>query len=499
MKVTIKVTRPSIKLRLAPLLVAVLSLSAITVPGQSTDSEIWRKNPPRSGPARPMRLPAAREVKLENGLTLILIEDRRAPIVTINLGVPMAALPTGRETYISRQVALADATAALLTEGAGGRAGEQIAREVETMGGRIWSSANEQYAEVGASFIAESAGRMIETLADVLTRPTFPQSEVALYKKNRIQELRVERQDPAFLVSEHFNRIVYGPHPYGITAPSAAAISAITRPALLTFHKTHYTPDGAVAVVVGDFESAKMEALLRASLGGWKTTGRPKAEMGVCAPAPRRNRTIYLINRPGSEQATFRIGGLAVDRSHADFYPLLVANAVLGAGAGSRLFLNVREKKGYAYDVFSAVSALKVAGSFFAGADTRNEVTVAAVKEILGELDRLSRQRVEGGELESAKNFLTGNFSLSLSTQTSLADRIVAARMLGIGIDYLESYSSRVEAVTAEQVLAVTRKYASGEHAAIVVVGDAAKLRRELSKIARVIVIGSRPMAKKAA
>jgi predicted Zn-dependent peptidase len=484
---------------LAALLGAILYLSATIAPGQSAEPESWRKSPPRSGPARPLRLPAAREVKLENGLALVLIEDRRAPIVTLSVGLPLESLPFGSENYISRQIALADATAALLTEGAAGRTGEQIARDVETLGGRIWSTANEQYAEVGASFIAESAGQMIETFADVLVRPTFPQSEVALYKKNRIQELRVERQDPAFLVSEHFNRIIYGPHPYGITAPSTAAITAIGRPALLAFHKAHYTPDRAVAVVVGDFESARMESQLSAALGRWKKTLDPRARPVNKAPAARRDRRIYLIDRPDSEQATFRIGGLAVERSHPDFYPLLVANAVLGAGTGSRLFLNVREKKGYAYDVFSTMSALKVAGTFFAGADTRNEVTAAAVKEILGELDRLSRQPVGPDEIENAKSFLTGNFSLSLSTQTSLAERIVASRMLGLGGDYLESHRSRVEAVTAEQVLAAARKYASGEHAAIVVVGDAARLKPELSKIAPVIVIGARAARRRAA
>jgi predicted Zn-dependent peptidase len=206
-----------------------------------------------------------------------------------------------------------------------------------------------------------------------------------------------------------------------------------------------------------------------------------------------------LIDRPDSEQAAFRIGGLAVERSHSDFYPLLVANAVLGAGTGSRLFLNVREKKGYAYDVFSTMSALKMAGTFFAGADTRNEVTAAAVREILDELDRLSREPVGHDEIESAKSFLTGNFSLSLSTQTSLAERIVASRMLGLGPDYLESHRSRVEAVTAEEVLAAVRKYASGKHAAIVVVGDAARLKPELSKIAPVIVLGARAAKKRAA
>jgi predicted Zn-dependent peptidase len=190
-----------------------------------------------------------------------------------------------------------------------------------------------------------------------------------------------------------------------------------------------------------------------------------------------------LVNRPGSEQADFRIGGLAAKRSDSDYFPLLVANAILGAGTGSRLFLNIRELKGYAYDVYSSVSALREAGTFFGGAQTRTEATGLAIKDMVAEFDRLGMVKVQPEELQNAKNYLNGLFSLSLSTQGGVAERIMQTYMFDLGRDDLAAYRSRIEAVTAEQVQEAARKYIANGHRAIVVVGDAGKLESILRGI----------------
>ena len=194
--------------------------SAVTGVPQKTQrqkqAEAWRKQPPKANPPRPFTLPAAHEIRLENGLTLVLIEDHRSPIVTILVGIPLA-IESGDIAHLTKQMALAEATAELITEGAGSRSSEQVAREVETLGGRLSSSANDDYAEVAVSVVAENAERMMDLLGDVLLRPAFPESEVALYKRNRIQTLTVQRQDPSFLAGEQFDRIVFGSHPYAIS------------------------------------------------------------------------------------------------------------------------------------------------------------------------------------------------------------------------------------------------------------------------------------------
>ncbi|HKP87183.1 MAG TPA: pitrilysin family protein [Blastocatellia bacterium] len=467
-------------------------------PHRSEQSEGWRKQTPAPGPNRSFHLPAAQVSKLENGLTLVMIEDHRAPMVTIDVGIPSRVAASQSLNILRQRSALAEATAQLLTEGAGNRSSEQLAREVETLGGRIASAANDDYIEVNAAVVAENAEPMMKILGDVLLRPAFPQNEMALYKSNRIDKLKVDRQEPSFLLSEHFNRIVYGAHPYSITTPTPAAIKAMTRAKIASFYKSNYTPDGSVIVIAGDFDPAKMKAKARTILGAWKKPASAISKRPSVVTANRTARRVYLIDRPGSEQADFRVGGLATTHSSPDYFPLIVANAILGAErAGSRLFLNIREQKGYTYDVFSVVSALKQGGAFFGGSETRNEVTLPAIKEMLAEFDRMRNERVSAEELQNAKNYLNGTFSLALSTQGGITQGIVQSYMLGLGGDYLQNYRARIEAVTAEQVQQAARKYMADDLAAIVVVGDAARLKKELSPLGHITVLDGEGNPKK--
>lgn len=469
-------------------------------------TEPWRKHPPKSDVPRAFKLPAAREIKLDNGLTLVLIEDHHTPVVTITVGIPIEVSSSRDMSELTNEMALTEATAELITEGAGSRSGEEVAREVETLGGRLSSSANDDFAWVAVSVIAQNAERMMDLLGDVLLRPTYPDSEVALYKRNRIQKLVVQRQDPSFLAGEQFDRIVYGKHPYAISAPTPASVDALDREKIVGFYNSQFAPAGSVAVIAGDFDAMKIEIKARAVLGAWKTPGTKPT--GVAASnslsgssaarvVPRIVLRILLVDRPGSAQADFRIGGLAVRRSDADYFPLLVANAVLGAGTNSRLFLNIRERLGYAYDVSSSVDALKQAGTFFCAAESRTEVTVAAIKEMLAELDKLRTAKVGPSELQNAKNYLNGLFSLSLSTQGGVAERTLQTYMFQLGRDYLEAFRSRIETVTAEQVQEAARKYLSTDRVTIVVVGDAAKLKRELASLGAISEVSAEDKPKR--
>ena len=445
-------------------------------------AEEWRKRPPVPAPERPLSLPAAHEVKLDNGLTLILSEDHRVPLVTFNFGIAVG------DVYDPPNLrGLAEATAALLTEGAGGRSSEQIDTEVETLGGQLSAASNDDYTGLYGVVVSENSTRLLELMGDVLLRPDFPESEVALYKSNRAQKLIVDRQDPAFLASEQFNKTIYGAHPYGVSAPTPESIAAIDRAKIENFYQTYYQPAGAVLVITGDFATAPTEARLRAIFNGWQPRLMPPPTLPAIPVMKKRH--IYLIDRPSSEQADFTIGNLAVARSDADFFPLLVANAILGDGTGSRLFLNIREKKGYSYDVSSSVIAPRHRGVFFGSSQTRTAVAVAAIREMLLEFERLGHQPVSAADLQNAKNYLIGSFSLSLSTQGGVTERILQTRMLNLPADYLKEYRERINAVTIAQVQDMAQKYIRTNEVTIVVVGNAVKLRRALSTLGAVEVI----------
>ena len=489
---------------------------ALACPGafaQSDGPEGGRQRPPSPTPPRPLTLPATREVKLANGLTLVLVEDRRAPLVTLVAGVPQKINWRHTVAELNSQMTLVEATADLLTEGAG----EDFARAVESLGAQVDSSAGADYAIMNGVVIAENAAALLTLFADALTQPRFIAREVTLYKNSRIDRLNVERQEASFLSREHFNQLVYGAHPYAFSAPTPRAVRALSRARIEQFYKATYSPADAVVVIVGDFDAAAIEARAQATLGRWQA-GKPSRPRSPRQPASRVRSTtrrggratvasspvatsaapmkptksarrIYLIDRPGSDQANFRIGNLALARTDKDYYALLVANAILGDGTGSRLFQDIRERQGFAYDVASAVSALKTGGAFFGFAQSRNEVAAAAIRAMLAEFERLRDSEVSAEDLANAKHYLTGLFSLSLATQNGIADELLTMKLLGLGKDYLKDYRARIESVTAADVQRVARHYVHTDDATVVVVGDAAQLRKELAALGTVVTV----------
>jgi len=511
-----------------------LALAGTTTLAQSDSSESWRQRPPAPGPARPLLLPVAHESKLDNGLTLVLVEDHRAPLVTLAAGIAQKVSWRNIVAGLTNQMTLVEATADLLTEGGG----ETFASAVESLGAQMDSNAGADYAIVSGVVISENAERLLELFAEALVRPRFLAKEVTLYKNSRIDKLNVERQEAAFLAREHFNRLVYGAHPYAFSAPTPEAVRALSRARIERFYKAAYSPTRTVVILVGDFDGAAMQTRAQATLGRWQaapplsakgsskrpgtapqlhrlatrtarhgnvaniikpfeTISRPRSPAPVQKTAAARR--IYLIDRPGSEQANFRIGNLALARGDRDYYALLVANAILGDGTGSRLFQDLREQQGFAYDVASALSAMKTGGAFFGLAQSRNEVTAAAIKAMLAEFERLRNTEVSAEDLENAKHYLSGLFSLSLATQGGIADELLTMKLVDLGEDYLKNYRARIEAVTAADVQRVARLYVHTDEATVVVVGDAARLRAELAALGTVVEVKTKSRRREAA
>jgi zinc protease len=229
-------------------------------------------------------------------------------------------------------------------------------------------------------------------------------------------------------------------------------------------------------VLAGDFPANAVD-LLQKHFGDWQAI-QPPTPPPPNFPASRRE--IVLIDRAGSVQADIRVARVSVTRTHPDYFPLLVGNTVLGGGASSRLFMNVREEKGYAYDARSVVQPMRDGGMFTALTQVRNEVLKDALGLVLEEMHRIGKEPVGADELATVKNYLSGTFVLRLETLEGLAAQISATRMLGLPLDYLEQYTARVRAVSPEQIRAAAAKYMDPDPASIVVVGDAEALAPQL-------------------
>jgi zinc protease len=433
--------------------------------------------PPPPLPVRAIKLPTAHETVLTNGLAVIVVEDSRLPLVSYRL-----ALRTGDAHDPPELPGLMDMLTGLLTEGTESRTSREIADEVARLGATLQAGANSDYATVAASSLAVYCDEILELLADVALRPVFPPNEVELAKQNTKESLKQQRAQPSFLASEMVARVMFGAHPYHVTAPTPESIDATTRDRLVDFHRSTFVANNAVLFVAGDVKQDSVLQQVENLFGGWP----PGPVMSDDFPPPpkRTARAAYIVDRPGSAQANIVISNSGIPRTSPDYFPMLLVHTVLGANASSRLFMNLREDKGYTYGAYSSLDARRTAGTFRATAEVRTPVAGDSLKEFFYELDRIRNEPVSEKEIADAKSYLTGVFPIRLETQEGLVDQLVQIKMFGLPEDYLEIYRSRIQAVTIAEVQEVARKYVKPDEAAIVIVGDGAQLVEQIKTYA---------------
>ncbi|HET6862157.1 MAG TPA: pitrilysin family protein [Pyrinomonadaceae bacterium] len=432
-----------------------------------SQQENFRTQPPPPLAPRPIVIPTPHETVLSNGLTVVVVEDKRLPLVSYRL-----ALAVGGAYDPPSLPGLTDLLAGLLPEGTESKTSRQIADAVARMGASLSAGANSDYTIVAASALAHFSDNVLELMADVILNPSFPENEVDLARQNTKESLRQQRAQPSFLASEMVARVMFGNHPYSVVAPTPESIDRSTRDEFVSFHRAKFVPNNAVFIVVGDVKFEKILARLEALFSGWNRGD--KLAPNFPAPPVRSSRKAYLIDRPGSAQSNIVIANSGIVRTSPDYFPMLLMHTVLGATASSRLFMNLREEKGYTYGAYSNLDARRSAGTFRATAEVRSVVTGDSLKEFFFELERIRNDKVSEKEIADAKSYLTGVFPVRLETQEGLIDQLVQIKMLSLAKDYLETYRDNVQAVTIDQIQRVAQAYVKPDQAALVVVGDGA-------------------------
>lgn len=433
--------------------------------------------PPAPLPPRPIKVPAASETTLSNGLVVVTVEDTRLPLVSYRL-----ALRTGDAHDPAELPGLMDMMTGLLTEGTESKTSREIADEVARLGAALHAGANSDYTTVAASSLSTFSDNILELMADVVLRPSFPENEVELAKQNTKESLKQQRAQPSFLASETVARVMFGEHPYHVTAPTPESVDATTRDRLVEFHRSMFVANNAVLVVVGDVKTEAIIARTESLFGGWQQ-GKVAGD-NFPRPPLRTSRAAYIIDRPGSAQANIVIANPGITRTSPDYFPMLLMHTVLGANASSRLFMNLREEKGYTYGAYSSLDARRTAGTFRATAEVRTPVTGDSLKEFFYELDRIRKEPISEKELSDAKAYLTGVYPIRLETQEGLIDQLVQIKVFGLPDNYLDIYRDRVQSVTLEQILHVAKKYVKPDEAAIVIVGDGSELVEQVKPYA---------------
>ena len=461
-------------------LALIFSMSAASAGFAASPAPDADATPPPASAPRKLELPKISRSRLANGLALEIVEDHRIPLVTVRLG-----LPAGSVRDAAGEEGTAEAVAASLTDGVPGLTSAQIAEKVAALGASLDASASSDAATVSGSVLSENFETFFRLFSRVVVEPSFPAGELEIYRDNAVQRLTLAHTQPAFLAQERLSAILFGAHPYARVA-TEASLKSLTRDRVEKFYRSYYRPAGAVLVLYGDVTPAAARALAEKSFAEWK--GAPPAG-GSFPPLPRRSgRTVALVDRPGSVQARIVIGSVAPTEKSPVYFPLQLANNVFGGGSASRLFMDIREKRGYTYDPDSSFSTRKQYGTFVADCTVRNDVAIPAVGVFFDLFDSSAKTPPSAEELDHSKTFLNGIFALRLATQSGVANQLLRIALFGLPADWLETYRAKIAAVTPAEAASATKTYIDAPNPVLVVVGDAKLLKEGLAKYGKVAV-----------
>ncbi len=433
MKALDGVTRPPV--RQSACLAVRLSVAAAFLsvsPAVRLSAQTDRSKPPALPPPPALKLPAVQAATLANGLDLQVVEMHKVPVVDLEV-----VLDAGAVRDPADLPGLATFTATMLQQGAGRRGALEIADEVALLGAQLGTGASLDVATVSLHVPKRRLEPALDLLADVLLRPTFPDSEVTRQRELRRAQIVQQADNPAAIASIAFPAIVYGRrHPYGRPLNGTeASTGALTRDRVAAFYRRYYRPNVARVLVA-----------------------------------------VYLIDKPGAAQSVIRIGHVGIARSSTDYFALQVLNTILGGAFTSRLNQNLRETHGYTYGAFSQFAAGRMAGPFVASASVVTAKTDSSLLEFLKELRRIRDEAVPEDELAKAKAYITLGLPGDFETTAGAASRFRELLVYGLPRDYFERYAERINAVTAADVQRVARQYIDPEHFDIVVVGDKAQI-----------------------
>jgi zinc protease len=421
---------------------------------------------------RAVTWPKRTKARLSNGLEVILAEAHSIPKLHGEL-----FFRSGNAAVADRAPGLAEMTATVVRTGTAKRASRQIEEDLRRIGADLASHAGADTSAISFAGLSEFAEPLLGMVNELAREAAFPEAEFERERRQKLEEVKLERTQPGFLASERLRKVLFGAHPYALVSPSEEQVAAYKREDLQKVYRDSYTPENGLLLVVGDFDSNEMMRGVEKVFGAW--AGKKPESKTAAPPANPRGRRVYLVHVPGAVQTQILVGCHAITRKHPDWVKLGLTNSLYGGAFNSRLVMNIREDKGYTYSPRSGVHALRQHGYFSVSAAVRNDVVAASLTEIFYEMDKLRSVPVPVAELADAQNYLSGVFALGLATQDGLLSQFSTVALNELPDDYLETYRAKVRTLTPNDLLETARKYLDSANMQIVVVGDRAQIESQ--------------------
>lgn len=434
------------------------------------------ERPPRPLAGREVKFPPYEVRTLSNGMQVIAVLHHEQPAVSMRLLVRTGSVqdPPGK-------VGVASLAAALLDQGTTTKTAEQIADEIDFIGGALGTGSGSDLTFVNVIVMKDSFGLGMNLLSDVVRNPAFAAEEIERQKQQAISSLQVSSNDPDYVASVLFERLVYGFHPYGLpNSGTPETLAGITRADLQEYHRRYFVPNNAILAVVGDVTGEEAFAAAERVFGGWPRADVPPIKV-VDPPQPTRR--IVVVDKPDAVQTEIRVGQLAIPRKHADYMAFDLAVKILGGEGANRLHRVLRSERGLTYGAQADAETRKQAGHYVAETDTRTETTGETLRLAVDEVARLQRERVSERELSDAQAYLAGSFPLTIETPNDIATQVLNVVFYELPVEEIGTFRERVQAVTPDDVQRVAKQYVRADRLSIVLVGDASSFVPQLRKV----------------
>lgn len=440
-----------------------LFAAGLLVSGLAT-AQVDRSTYPDPAPAREIQLGNAESFTLPNGLQVFVVENNKLPRVTFSLVLDRDPLLEKEKSGMVGMVG------EMMMGGTKNRTKDQLDEEIDFIGASISAGST----SIFASSLKKHQDKALELLTDVLYNPIFPEEELEKLKKQAITGLAAAKDDPNAISGRLTSRLVYGDaHPYG-EIQTEATLKNIEVADIKNYYTTYFRPNIAYMAVVGDITAAEAKAIVEKYFGKWEKGDVPTYSYDK--PQAPAETMVALVDRPSSVQAVVNITyPVEMNIDHPDYLSTRVLNYILGGGSSSRLFMNLREDKGYTYGAYSSLGSDRLIARFSASASVKQVAADSAVNEMIYEIRNLRDKGVTAEELEAAKANLAGSFGRSLESPSTIANFAINMKRYNLPADFYSAYLQRLEALTVEDLNAAAKKYMKPDNMYVTVVGNTAE------------------------
>jgi zinc protease len=453
----------------------ILFLFTILFGFQTVSAQVDRSKYPNPAPAREIKLGEVSNFTLDNGLKVFVVENRKLPRVSFSLVFDRDPILEGDKA------GMLDVFGEMLKGGTANRTKDQLDEEIDFIGASLSASST----SLSASGLKKHQEKILELMNDVLMNPVFPDSELEKLKKQSISNLAASKEDPGAISSRLTTKLNFGTgHPYGEIA-TETTVSNVTVEDVKKYYSTFFKPNIGYLAIVGDINAAEARQLVDKYFKSWQKAQVPT--FTYTKPSAPVKSFVALVDRPASVQSVLNVTfPVDISLSNPDYIATRVMNYILGGGASSRLFLNLREDKGFTYGSYSSMGVDKLITSFSATANVKTEVTEPSVTELLKEIQGIWEKGVTESELEAAKASLSGSFGRSLERPATIANFAISTERYGLPKDFYATYLQQLNNLTVADVNAVAKKYLTPDQMYITVVGKASEIEEKLKAFGEV-------------